>query len=163
MQEPQPTPDRLLSLMSRLESLRLGRPPLGKAGLSLPQFGLLACIRRSPGIRVHQVAERLGVSKPTVSVGLRKLAEGGWLLRKPDAHDKRSIRLYLSPKANALAKQMLTHRRKAISNFMNALNAEEQDQLLTLLEKAISNLEREKQFPARNQKAIIIQGAVKHG
>lgn len=144
MQESQSSPDRLLSLMSRLESLRLGRPQVGKIGLSLPQAGLLACIWRSPGIRVHQVAEMLGVTTPTVSVGVRKLAEGGWLVRKPDARDKRSIRLYLSPKAKALAKQMVSQRRKMITNFMNALNAEEQEQLLTLLEKAISNLNTEK-------------------
>jgi DNA-binding MarR family transcriptional regulator len=138
---PAPAHDRLMGLFSRLEGLGLARPRLAKVGLSLPQFGMLACVWREPGIRVHQVAEQLGVTMPTVSVAVRKLAAGGWLQRKPDAQDKRSIRLYLSPKASLLAKQVVSRRRKAINEFMDALSEQEQNQLLDLLEKAITNLE----------------------
>ena len=148
------TDDRLMGIIARLETLGLGRPRLAKVGLSLPQFGILASIWRQPGMRVHQVAEKLGVTMPTVSVALRKLEKGGWLKRKPDAEDKRSIRLYLSPKAGLLAKRMVSHRRRTINAFMNALSAQEQDQLFLLLEKAITNLETKRQND---------QGEVKHG
>ncbi|HLE74364.1 MAG TPA: MarR family transcriptional regulator [Anaerolineales bacterium] len=147
---PAPTvDDRLMGLMSRLEKLGLGRPRLAKVGLSLPQFGMLGCVWREPGIRVHQVAEKLGVTMPTVSVAVRKLEEGGWLQRKPDAQDKRSIRLYLSRKASLLARRMGAQRRRTISEFMNALSEREQDQLLNLLEKAITNLENKSQPRSR--------------
>ncbi len=136
--------------MARLEALELARPRLAEVGLSLPQFGLLISVWREPGLRVHEVAEKLGVTTPTVSVALRKLEKDGWLERKPDPQDRRSAQLFLSEKASLLARQVSRHRRKQIGEFMNGLSAGEQDQLLSLLEKAITNLE-EKRISKRQQ------------
>jgi DNA-binding MarR family transcriptional regulator len=150
MQSNHDVDERLTGLISRLDELGLGRPRLAKVGLSLAQFGVLACIWREPGIRIHQVAEKLGVTMPTVSVAVRKLEAGRWLKRKPDEEDKRSIRLYLSAKASLLARQMVSHKRRMINEFMNTLSAPEQDQLLTLLEKAITNLESKRRVHSRS-------------
>lgn len=133
-----------MGLFSRLEQLGLGRPPLKAVKLSMPQFGLLACIWRQPGIRVHEAAEKLGVTMPTVSVALRKLEKEGWLRRKVDPQDRRSALLYLSPKASILARQVGGHRRRRINEFMDGLTPKEQEQLFTLLEKAITNLEEKR-------------------
>jgi DNA-binding MarR family transcriptional regulator len=133
--------DQLIGLFTRLEALGLGRPRLKHSPLSLPQFGLLASIWRNPGTRVNDIAETLGVSKPTVSVALNKLEKAGWLRRKLDPDDRRSVRLYLSTKANLLASQVLRHRRKRINEFMSGLTESEQTQLLNLLDKAITHLE----------------------
>jgi DNA-binding MarR family transcriptional regulator len=133
--------DQLIAMFNRLEALGLGRPRLKHSPLSLPQFGLLATIWRKPGSRVIDVAETLGVSKPTVSVALNKLEKAGWLRRKVDPADRRSVRLYLSTKANLLASQVLRHRRKRINEFMSGLTEGEQTQLLNLLDKAITHLE----------------------
>lgn len=133
--------NRLIGYFSRLERLGLGRPKLQQAGLSLPQFGLLACLWREPGLHAHEVAEQLGVTMPTVSVALRRLEKGGWLRRRPDPDDKRSMRLYLSPKASQVARQVGNRRKRYIQEFLEALSANEQEQLLTLLDKAITHLE----------------------
>ncbi|MBX3049765.1 MAG: MarR family transcriptional regulator [Anaerolineales bacterium] len=128
-------------LMARLEKLGLGSPK-ADIGLSLPQIGLLAMVWREPGLRVSELAERLGVTAPTVSVALRKLEQDDWLHREPDPQDKRSTHLYLSEKAERLARQIGAMRQKRLNQFMSGLNIEEQQQLLTLLDKAISNLEQ---------------------
>lgn len=133
--------ERLLGLFNRLQALGLGQPRFKQEGLSLPQFGLMMCIMHEPGIRLHKVAQMLGVSTPTVSVAVRKLEHHGWLRRKMDPVDKRAARLFLSAKAEALAKQVGNRRRKYVNQFMEALTSEEQEQLLNLLEKAITNLE----------------------
>ncbi|MEX2144330.1 MAG: MarR family transcriptional regulator [Anaerolineales bacterium] len=151
MENSPPAHDRLMGLISRLEPLKLGGPRLLKVGLSLPQFALLGCIWKDPGIRVRQVADTLGVTMPTVSVAVRRLEQRGWLQRKPDLQDKRATRLYLSPKASLLAKKMVSHRRRMMNNFMSALSIEEQDQLLRLLEKAITNLETKFQNQSRSR------------
>ena len=136
--------DRLLGLFNRLQALGLGRPRFKQEGLSLPQFGLMMCIMHDPGIRLHKVAQMLGVSTPTVSVAVRKLERHGWLRRKMDPADKRAARLFLSPKAEILAKQVGNRRRKYINQFMEALTSAEQEQLLSLLEKAITNMEEKR-------------------
>jgi DNA-binding MarR family transcriptional regulator len=144
--------DRLIGHFSRLERLGLGRPKLQQAGLSLPQFGLLACLWREPGLHAREVAEKLGVTMPTVSVALRRLEQGGWLHRRPDPEDKRSARLYLSPKASLVAKQVGNRRKRYINEFLEALSTDEQEQLLNLLDKAITHLES-KRKPATQKAA----------
>jgi DNA-binding MarR family transcriptional regulator len=141
--------DRLLGLFNRLQALGLGQPRFKQEGLSLPQFGLMMCVLHTPGIQVHQVAEMLGVSTPTVSVGIRKLERDGWLRRKMDPADRRAARLFLSAKAEILAKQVGSRRRKYVNQFMEALTPGEQEQLLSLLEKAITNLEEKSHSPKR--------------
>lgn len=136
--------DRLIALFTRLQALGLGQPRFKQKGLSLPQFGLMMCILHSPGIRVNQVAEMLGVSTPTVSIAVRKLERQGWLRRKHDPEDKRAALLFLSAKAEILARQVGKRRRKYVNEFMAALTAVEQEQLLNLLEKAITNLEEKR-------------------
>ncbi len=136
-------PQQLDALIARLERLELSRPKPGM-GLSLPQIGLLAMVWREPGLRVSQLAERLGVTTPTVSVALHKLEQGDWLRRQADPQDKRSAHLYLSEKAEKLAREIGQLRQRRLKAFMNGLDAEEQQQLLTLLDKAISNLEKSK-------------------
>jgi DNA-binding MarR family transcriptional regulator len=138
--------ERLLALFARLEGLGLRGAPIKQLDLSMQQFGLLMSVLRQPGIRVHEIAETLGVSTPTVSVAVRKLEKQGWLKRKQDPQDKRAAQLYLSTKASLLAQRAKAFRRKRTNEFMSALTPEEQDQLLSLLEKAISNLETKKSY-----------------
>lgn len=143
--------ERLAALFSRLESLDLRDAPLKDAELTMPQLGLLINIGRHPGMRVHEVAETLGVTMPTVSVGLRKLEQGGWLRRESDPQDGRAARLYLTDKAMELAKRARSFRRKRINEFMEALTDAEQEQLFNLLEKAITNLERKNLSKAKEK------------
>lgn len=144
--------DRLIGLFTRLQALGLGQPRFKQEGLSLPQFGLMMCVMQSPGLRLNRVAEMLGVSTPTVSVAVRKLERQGWLRRRMDPEDKRAARLFLSAKAELLAKQVGNRRRKYVNQFMEALTPAEQEQLLSLLEKAITNLEEKRKS---TQKEII--------
>jgi DNA-binding MarR family transcriptional regulator len=134
--------EELMALFRRLEGLGLGRAPVKDVQLSIPQFGLLLTVLRNPGIGVRGVAQFLGVSTPTVSVGLAKLEQDGWLRREADPLDKRAARLYLTAKAQLFAKRAQQFQRKHINEFMGGLDPREQQQLLTLLEKAIANLEQ---------------------
>ncbi|MEX2161058.1 MAG: MarR family transcriptional regulator [Anaerolineales bacterium] len=154
MTVPRSTHDRLIGLFTRLQALGLGQPRFKQKGLSLPQFGLLMCILQSPGIRLNQVAEMLGVSTPTVSVAVRKLESEGWLRRKLDPADRRAARLFLSAKARILAKQVAARRRRYVNEFMESLTPGEQEQLLSLLEKAITNLEGKRSLPNANLLAL---------
>lgn len=136
--------DRLQTLFERLERLGVGsKAPLKEMQLSLPQLGLLLAVRRAPGIRVNELAQLLQLSAPTVSVGLRRLEDEGWVRREPDPEDKRSFQLYLTDKAKNFAKRVQEFERKQTGVFLSALSAEEQAQLVHLLDKAITRLEEQ--------------------
>ncbi|MCW5874257.1 MAG: MarR family transcriptional regulator [Anaerolineales bacterium] len=134
----------LHALFERLERLGVGaKAPIKDMQLSLPQLGFLLAVRRMPGIRVNELAHLLELSAPTVSVGLRKLEEDGWVRREPDPDDKRSSRLFLTDKAANFAKRVQEFQRKQTRVFLSGLNEQEQSQLVHLLNKAITRLEEQ--------------------
>ncbi|MBX3045810.1 MAG: MarR family transcriptional regulator [Anaerolineales bacterium] len=146
MAQNDPPMNRLQSLFERLERLGVGtKAPLKEMQLSLPQLSLLLAVRRTPGIRVNELAQLMQLSAPTVSVGLRKLEDEGWVRREPDPQDKRSFHLYLTDKAKNFAKRVQDFERKQTEVFLSGLNAEEQAQLVHLLDKAITRLEEQAQ------------------
>lgn len=136
-----PPQAQFMHLLQRLERMGMGRDALKNVQLSLSQLGLLLSVRRSPGIRVNELAQRVGLSAPTVSVSLRKLEQDGWVQREADPQDKRSYHLYLTRKASEFAKRAEAFQRKKITDFLSGLDPEEQSQLVRLLDKAISSME----------------------
>lgn len=137
-----PPTERIRQLFVRLQKLGIGRgAPVKKMQFSLAQLSLLLCVQHMPGARVNELAQLMGVSKPTVSVGLHKLEESGWVRRKSDPQDKRSSQVYLTTKAKAFVKLAEQFQRKQTAEFMRALDAVEQEQLVRLLDKAITRLE----------------------
>lgn len=133
--------ERFLALFDRLEAMGMREAPLKRFNMSLPQIGLLSAIARHPGSHAQQVAVMMGITAPTVSVGLRKLEEEGWLRREPDPQDGRAMCHFLTDKAQQAVRMVKRHRRKKVAAFLDGLNDQEQDQLLNLLEKALSRLD----------------------
>ena len=68
---------------------------LAPHGLTVGQFGLLACLRRREGVGVGALAERLGADASTVARLLKPLRAADLLVIVPDSSDRRakSIRL----------------------------------------------------------------------
>lgn len=64
--------------------------------LSVPQFRCLAFVGRNPGASVGAVASFLGVTMPTASAMIDRLARGGALQTEPDPQDRRRHRLQLT-------------------------------------------------------------------
>ena len=133
--------ERFLALFQRMEGLELGQAPLKQIKLSLPQVALLGCVTRNPGSHAQDVAETMGLTAPTVSVGLRKLEEEGWLRREPDPEDGRAVRHFPTQKALGVLRSMQSFRRKKMEEFLMGLDEDEQTQLISLLDKALSHLE----------------------
>lgn len=133
--------EHMLAVLKRLEQLGIGRMAMKDMQLSLSQLSLLLSVHHSPGIRVNELAHLLQLSPPTVSVGLRKLEDEGWLRREADPEDKRAFRLHLTLKARQFAKRAQQFQRKQIGVFLSGLEPEEQTQLVALLNKAITRLE----------------------
>jgi DNA-binding MarR family transcriptional regulator len=69
--------------------------------LTLPQLRVLFQIRRQPGITTNVLARRLGLTAPTVSGLLDKLARTGLVERGRRAEDRRVIPLNLTEEGAA--------------------------------------------------------------
>jgi DNA-binding MarR family transcriptional regulator len=56
----------------------------------------LVCVGNEPGISASGLADALGMQRPAVSHVLKGLAERGWIERKREDSDQRSVRLYVT-------------------------------------------------------------------
>lgn len=72
-----------------------------KAGLSMPQFILLRALRHGP-LPAGQLAQRFGVSRPTITRTVDGLVKKGLVERHVDATDRRVAKISLTDAGQAL-------------------------------------------------------------
>ena len=131
---------RFLEVLKRLRSFPLFHLP-DDIKLSRPAVTLISWIDSLPGCGVVDIADGLGLSPPTISVGIRRLVKGGWLEQRKDPNDGRSKLIFLTPKGDVFMGRLRIHQTKIFNVFLSALNQNEQDHLLGLLEKALESIE----------------------
>jgi len=129
--------DRFLHLLYRLRRLGAEDPPFEAFQISPAQLMLLSWIAEHPGCHIQSVATGLGLTAPTVSVGLRRLEQAELLRREPDPADKRARRLFLTPQGERLYQEVLAFRRAKARQFLDGLTPAERETLLTLWERAL--------------------------
>ena len=69
---------------------------LAEVQMTLPQYRLLAFLSEGPG-GASAVADRLAVSRPSVTALVDNLVERGWVSREADADDRRRVLHRLTP------------------------------------------------------------------
>jgi len=138
-----PAEDRLLGLFERLRRLALSQHPLEDSGVTMPQITLLDWIAAASGCGIQEIAMGLGLTAPTVSVGVRRLEAAGLLERRPDPQDGRAIQLFLTARGQALHQRARAFRREKMRRLLAGLTSEEGATLMVLLECAINAAEEE--------------------
>ena len=69
---------------------------LRPAGLKTTQFSLLAQLRHADGLAIGELAERMSMDRTTLTRNLGPLVSAGWVAQRPDAADRRRMRLALT-------------------------------------------------------------------
>jgi DNA-binding MarR family transcriptional regulator len=75
-------------------------------GVTRPQWRVLARLKREPGLRQVELAERLDMEPITLCRIVDRLEEAGLVERKADPSDRRAWLLELTEKATPLVKQL---------------------------------------------------------
>lgn len=114
-------------LERRLERL------LDAAGLTLPQFDVLANLGMSEGITQQELAQRLLVTKGNVCGVLDRMESAGLVERRPDPRDRRANRLYLTPKGRKALHEAFPVHLGLIQQCMKPLSPGEMKTLSSLL------------------------------
>jgi DNA-binding MarR family transcriptional regulator len=74
-------------------------------------FHLLGMLARQP-CNMSEIAEKQSVSMPTISNSVNLLVERGWILRTPAIHDRRMVKIELTP----MGRQILDDSEQRIEN-----------------------------------------------
>ena len=85
-----------------------------------------------------QISERVLVASATLTATLDLLEDRGWVLRRPNAADRRSVLVEVTEEGRATADRLLPGVRAVEREVMSALSQAERRQLLRLLAKVLA-------------------------
>jgi DNA-binding MarR family transcriptional regulator len=128
---------RMELVLARLRSYWETEDPRRVGGLTASQLSLLLSLSEHPGCRVQDTAERLDLTAPTISIGVRRLEKMGLVQRGADPDDQRAVCLYLSPQGRRIASKARSLRAAKLETILSALTVNEQESFLEMLERAI--------------------------
>lgn len=116
---------------------------LRRHGLRLGQDHLLAQLWDEDGRTPGEVAAAMGVTTPAVTKGATVLEKAGFLARRPDPHDNRLVRLWLTETGEALRAPVERARQEVEDVLLSELSARDIaqfQQFLERIQRAAANL-----------------------
>lgn len=128
---------RLEVVLEKMERFWDTEDPRRVGGLTSSQLSLLLSLAEHPGCRVQDTAERLELTAPTISIGVRRLENMGLVRRDADPDDQRAVCLYLSPQGKKIASKARSLRAAKLETMLSTVTEAEQETLLDLLERAV--------------------------
>ena len=118
--------------------------------LSVPQFRSLLFLQRNPGAALHQVAEHLGLTPPTVSKMVFGLVSRGLVERPDSAVDRRRVELRITARGTALLDRVRGETVAKFAERLESLPMAEREKLLSglgSLRKALQSGEKGREKP----------------
>lgn len=111
-------------------------------GVTRAQWQVLSMLLRHEGINQGGLAEQLDVEPITVCRMVDRLQEADLVERRADAADRRSWRLYLTPRAHQLVEQLRPLADVLIEDMLDGIADADREALGQLLEQVRANLAR---------------------
>ncbi len=117
----------LISDVARLMRTAFDRRVRG-LGLTRSQWLVINRLHRRPGATQSELAEMLEVEKATAGRMVDRMEKKGWVLRRPDAADRRVNRLFLTAEADLIQVQLAQIADRTVDNALALLSAREREQ-----------------------------------
>jgi DNA-binding MarR family transcriptional regulator len=80
---------------------------LSPFGLTPPQYFVFTALWMEDGINLGELGERVSLDSSTLSGIIDRMERNGWVERRQDMADRRSVRVFLTPKAKELGPRVL--------------------------------------------------------
>jgi DNA-binding MarR family transcriptional regulator len=109
-------------------------------GLTRAQCQVLAYLVYHEGINQAGLAELLELEPISLGRLIDRMAQAGWVERRPDPRDRRAWRLFITEKAKPLFAEMIEIGRDVRAEALAGFTQEESDKIMDLLVRARRNL-----------------------
>ncbi|MBV9346738.1 MAG: MarR family transcriptional regulator [Pseudolabrys sp.] len=109
-------------------------------GISRAQWVVLMRADRFPGLRQSELAELLDLQPITLTRLVDRLAENGLIERRPDPNDRRANRLYITPAAEPLLKELNVLGADMMETVLDGFDTKTVERMLADLEAMRENL-----------------------
>ncbi len=110
-------------------------------GVSHMDARVLGFFNRRPGETLSALVAHSGRDKGQMARLVGSLRERGLLNGQVDEHDRRNLRLYLTPQGQQLADTLHTYKQQLSRQAIQGFTAAEESQLGALLTRLLQNLE----------------------
>ena len=110
------------------------------AELSMRQLHYLDVVNRLGHPTLSELAQELGVSRPSVTAAVAKLANAGFLVKVASDEDRRVAHVHLAKKGRHIVMLHDKVHQSVADLFTNALNKRELHELVRMLNKVITCL-----------------------
>ena len=111
-----------------------------RIGLTRSQWLVLSLLYRRPGVSQSELADMLKVERPTAGRMIDRLERKGWVVRQPDAGDRRVKRLYLTAEAEGVQAEMGQIAAEMVDDAMASLAPGERLALTGMLDRVKGTL-----------------------
>lgn len=139
----------VLALASAIDRACAAR--LAPHRLSEGKFVLLFLLRDLPeGLAPHELAERAGVTRATITGLLDGLERDGFLARHRDKEDRRKVSVRLTTKGQAVAFDLFNEHSQWIGSLFAGFDQRQREALSSLLLRVWRNVE----IPAKDSTAV---------
>jgi DNA-binding MarR family transcriptional regulator len=130
-----PLPDCTIFLLAKAYQKAHGRfkEVLKPYGLTNLQHLVLEGLWYETGQTAAELGKLLIMDKATLSGVLDRMADAGWIEKRPDPDDRRVVRLFTTPKADAQKAELIELRQKANEELLARFSIEEQVLLKRML------------------------------
>ena len=123
-------------------------------GLTRAQCQVLAYLVYHEGINQAGLADLLELEPISLARLIDRMAQAGWVERRPDPHDRRAWQLFITDKAKPLFAAMIGIGREVCGEALAGFTPEEGDRIMELLVRARRNLSDHTAEPDTNSPTI---------
>jgi DNA-binding MarR family transcriptional regulator len=110
-----------------------------ETGITLQQMHTLEILGSCGNLRMKELAEKMGVTTGSLTVLVDRLERAELVERKPNAEDRRSIRVGLTPAGAKLFEEHHKLHGQLSQDMAGALSPEELDRLLDMLRRLVQH------------------------
>lgn len=101
--------------------------------LTRSQWRVVVYLHRQDGLSQSELADLLGVGKVTIGGLVDRLEHAGWVKRRDDPKDRRTKRVYLTEKGQAIEAEMMTRGVELTQRMLRTLTEDERTSLIDML------------------------------
>lgn len=118
----------------------MGYKKFMKLGIHPGQLPVLKILSQEEGASQRELAERIHVKPPTITVTVQRLEKAGMVRRESDWLDQRKSRIFLTDKGRKVVDEILEICRESEEALIGGFSDEELDQLRGYFMRMMENL-----------------------
>lgn len=110
-----------------------------RENLTVTQLRLLGHLRDQEGLSNAELADRLYVTRPSVSALLERLERGGYIRREVSPNDRRGINIWLEPRGREVSESLREETREYCARLMESMSPADIEGFTKYLEKFVAS------------------------